>query len=123
LAVHDCPAVALATASLEGKPNVVAIWNKMMVWKKIIIIDVYMWVTSKNILHNNSVCLAIRKDTDGYKIQGTASYISNENLPNEAVAWVGNIQKQIPWAKCICITIDAIYALTPIQWKAWNKLY
>jgi hypothetical protein len=25
LAVHDCPAVALATASLEGKPNVVAI--------------------------------------------------------------------------------------------------
>jgi hypothetical protein len=69
--------VALATASKDGKPNVIAVAGVKVKDNNLIITDNFMSQTKKNILTNKSVCLAVWNKEKGYKIIGNAKYFDS----------------------------------------------
>lgn len=71
--------VALATIDENNHPNVIAVaYVKIVGNNEIIITDNYMTKTKENIQQNPNICLAVwNKDWDGYKIIGTAEYLTS----------------------------------------------
>jgi predicted pyridoxine 5'-phosphate oxidase superfamily flavin-nucleotide-binding protein len=76
--------VALATINQDNTPNVIAVAAVKIVFPdKAVITDNYMSQTKKNILKNNSVCLASWDcDGNGYKIIGKAQYYDSGHWKN-----------------------------------------
>jgi hypothetical protein len=70
--------VAFATSN-NNIPNVIAIaYIKVVSDNEILITDNYMNGSKENLLKNPNVCLAVwDRDWNGYKIIGTAQYLTN----------------------------------------------
>ncbi len=68
--------MAFATVSENYRPNVIATaFVKIVSKNQLLITDVWMKQTKKNILDNKNVCLAVwNKNWQGYKLIGRAEY-------------------------------------------------
>ena len=71
--------VALATITLENKPNVIGVASvKVVSENQVLITDNYMNQTRKDIENNKNVCLAVwDKNLKGIKLVGEAEYFTN----------------------------------------------
>ncbi|KKQ21519.1 MAG: hypothetical protein A3G45_02400 [Candidatus Staskawiczbacteria bacterium RIFCSPLOWO2_12_FULL_37_15] len=71
--------VALATITLENKPNVIGVASvKVVSENQVLITDNYMNQTIKDIENNKNVCLAVwDKNLKGIKLVGEAEYFTN----------------------------------------------
>src|SRR3989338_8564345 len=70
--------VALATITLENKPNVIGVASvKVVSENQVLITDNYMNQTVKDIQNNKNVCLAVwDKNLKGCKLIGEAEYFT-----------------------------------------------
>ena len=71
--------LALATATPEAKPNVIAVaCCKVVAENKILVTDNFMNKTRKNLLVNPRVALAVWSEDgeEGYQFKGTARYLT-----------------------------------------------
>ncbi|MEK7580452.1 MAG: pyridoxamine 5'-phosphate oxidase family protein [Patescibacteria group bacterium] len=76
--------IAFATVSENYRPNVIAVASAKVVFKnQLLITDVFMKQTKKNILGNKNVCLAVwNKNWQGYKLIGRAEYFARGKWKN-----------------------------------------
>jgi len=108
------PVMALATVDGEGVPNVSAIASKKIVDSNTIwTIDTFHQKTMQNIKLNGQVSLAMWKDSIGYQIKGTASYLTEGWVFEEAKDWILKIKPTKIVKGVIVIKVEKVFYLTP----------
>jgi predicted pyridoxine 5'-phosphate oxidase superfamily flavin-nucleotide-binding protein len=105
---------SIATASRDGKPNVVPIaFTKVISDNEILLMDNYMNKTRANIEANPEVAISIW-DFDlrtGYQFKGKARIQTAGTVFDEGIQWVKNRRPQIAPRAAIIVTVDEIYLL------------
>ncbi len=79
----------LGTISLENDMNVVPVSSVCIVEDKIWLFDYFFNKTKKNVLRNPKTVLAFWSGLNGYQIKAMATYISEGEVFEEAIRWVG----------------------------------
>jgi uncharacterized protein len=100
--------VALATVTLNNKPNVIGVAAvKVVSDSEVLITDNYMNQTKKDIIENNNVCLIVwNKDLKGYKIIGKAEYFTEGKWKKHVEEMEEN--KYLPAKGAILIKVEKI---------------
>lgn len=114
--------VYLATVDESGVPNVIPIGGKKMIEEsKILIVDVRLNRTKRNILKNPHVALIVedltRRPPRSYQVKGTALYFEDGMFYEEAkmlsdLAWSAGKRSgrvRYPVRGAVVVTIDAVY--------------
>jgi len=108
------PVMALATADLNGVPNVSAIASKRIIGdEKVITIDTFHKKTLDNILKNPYISIAFWKDSVGYQIKGLAKYHTQGKVFDENKAWILKSKPQKIVKGVLEITVTGVFCLTP----------
>ncbi|MBW3002101.1 pyridoxamine 5'-phosphate oxidase family protein [Candidatus Woesearchaeota archaeon] len=106
-------ALGFATIDASGKPHNIAVGDVKVVSKNQLIIgDVYLVETIKNIQKNNSVSLVVwnkgwEENCIGYELQGTAEHFSE----GEWVEKAKKIHEGFPVKGAIIVTLNKIKKL------------
>ncbi|MGC8864054.1 MAG: pyridoxamine 5'-phosphate oxidase family protein [Armatimonadota bacterium] len=114
--VDQQPIVALATAALDGTPNVAPIFWKL--WyddSTLLLLDNYMKTTKANIKATGKVSASAwnAESGEGYQLKGAAEYFS-EGLHMDAA--VAHMEKQKPGTRpkgVVVLRIAEVYVQTP----------
>jgi len=103
--------VAFATVDLSNKPNVIEVASvKVVSNNQVLVTDNYMEQTKNNIINNDNVCLAVwDKDWNGYKIVGTAEYLTDGKWKTYVEQMPDN--KGLPAKGAVLITVSNIEKL------------
>jgi len=107
---------ALATATKEGYPNVVAIaFGKFLDDDKIMLVDVFMDKTKANIEANPNVAVAVwdMQELKGYQFKGKAHFEISGKLFEEGVQIVKSMLPQLDAKAVLVIDVEEVYDLTP----------
>jgi len=105
---------AVATSDKNGLPNVVPIaYVKILSENQILLMDIFMKKTRKNIEENPNIALcAWNSESKGYQFKGRAQIITSGKLFDEGVKWVKSKEDLSPKA-AIVVNVEAIYTITP----------
>ena len=114
--VDQQPIVALATAALDGTPNVAPIFWKL--WyddSTLLLLDNFMRTTKANIkaMGQASVSAWNAESGEGYQLKGKAEYLSEGPYMDASVA---HIEKQKPGTRpkgVVVLRIDQVYTQSP----------
>ena len=103
---------AVATATSDGKPNVVPIsFNKVLSDNEILLMDNYMKKTRANIEDNPLVAISFWdfEQGMGYQFKGRARIETDGSVFEEGVQWVKARRSQINPKAAIIVSVDEIY--------------
>jgi len=103
----------LATASKDGKPNVVPIGlSRVLSDDEILLMDVFMLKTRQNIAANPVVAVSVWADgKGGYQFKGTASVESSGKTFNEGSKWVKSKIAELSPKAAIILKVEEIYTI------------
>ena len=105
---------AIATATRDGKPNVVPItFTKVISENEILLMDNYMNKTRANIEDNHMVAISAwnLEDGMGYQFKGKARIETTGKLFEEGIQWVKSKRPQTNPKAAIIVKIDEIYLI------------
>jgi predicted pyridoxine 5'-phosphate oxidase superfamily flavin-nucleotide-binding protein len=114
--------VHLATASKEGKPNVVPVGGiRAISDSELLIVDVLFDKTKKNLLENSQVAIAVEalgKGTPprGYQLKGRAKIFTNGEMFERAEKMVEDMKKRwrgradLKVKSAVLVEVDEIYS-------------
>jgi len=107
---------ALATASKEGIPNVVPIaFAKPISDEKVMLVDVFMNKTKKNIEENPNVAISVW-DFDalkGYQLKGVAHFETSGDAFEEGVKMVKEMMPELEPKSALIVDVKEIYITSP----------
>lgn len=121
--IDEASAIAFATSTKNWEPNVVAIGYKYVIENKIFIVDVYLGKTRDNCTENNSVAIAVWKDTIWYQIKWTARYLVGDDLSQYIGILLPELEETSHIKGIVEVTIDEVFTITPIVWEAGSRVY
>lgn len=107
---------SIATASRDGKPNVVPIaFTKVISEDEIMLMDNYMNKTRANIEDNPMVAISVwnLEEHMGYQFKGKARIETTSALFEEGIQWVKSRRPQTNPRAAIIIKVDEIYLIGP----------
>lgn len=107
---------ALATATKDGIPNVVAVaFGKLISESQILLVDVFMKKTRANIEANPNVAVAVwdMETLKGYQFKGTAHFETSGEIFDEGVQIVKSTMPQLTPKAALIVDVLQIYNLTP----------
>jgi len=107
--------VFLATATVDGTPNVVPIgFARPMDNKTIMIVDNFMNKTHKN-LENNPKAALVPRDASQcpYQFKGTVEIVESGKYFDEAVDWATGVMSQLAPKAAIILKVEEIYSVQP----------
>ncbi len=112
--VEDVKVWAVATANRNGLPNVVPIaYAKILSENQILLMDIFMKKTRKNIEENPNISLcAWNSESEGYQFKGKAQVITSGKLFDEGAKWVKSKEDLSPKA-AIVVNVETAYIITP----------
>lgn len=100
----------LATASVNGVPNVSTIGGKYVRDDEtIVIVDNYMNKTLENVLSNPFVAILVRKEKIAYQIKGKCRYVNEGTDYEEARKWMKSKGDKYPAKGALIITVEEIF--------------
>lgn len=115
---------SVATASRDGRPNVVPIaFTKIISDDEIMLMDNYMNKTRANIEANPVVAISVWNPEVhmGYQFKGKARIETAGKLFEDGVQWVKSRRPQTNPRAAIIVKVDEIYSIGPGD-KAGKKL-
>ena len=117
---------ALATADLNGVPNVVPVGAvKILDDETILVSDQYFHKTLNNLRENPNVAFSFWEMGEGYQIKGNAKIHTEGKIYEETAEWIRKrseeIGRPIKSKGAIVIKIKAIYSVSPGS-KAGEKI-
>ena len=105
---------AVATASKDGKPNVVIIkFVKIISDDEFIVMDNYLLKTRKNVEDNPVVAATFWSGINSYQLKGAARIVTSGPVFEDGVAWVKSISPARNPKAVIIVKIDEIYIASP----------
>jgi predicted pyridoxine 5'-phosphate oxidase superfamily flavin-nucleotide-binding protein len=111
---------AVATSSLDGEPNVVAItFAKVLSDDEFLLMDNFMEKTEANLKANPRVAISCwdlnpqTKVNRGYQFKGDASFEYSGKVFEEGCQWVKSLKPQIQSKAVIIVKVTSIYNLEP----------
>ena len=107
---------AIATASKDGKPNVVPItFTKVISENEILLVDNYMNKTRANIEENPVVAISAwhLEEGMGYQFKGKARIETTGKIFEESIQWVKSRRPQTDPKAAIIVEVDEIYSIGP----------
>ena len=107
---------SIATASRDGKPNVVPIaFTKVISEDEIMLMDNYMNKTRANIEANPVVAISVWSPEVpvGYQFKGKARIETTGTLFEEGIQWVKSRRPQTDPRAAIIVKVDEIYSIGP----------
>jgi hypothetical protein len=112
--VEEAKVWAVATANKNGLPNVVPIaYAKILSENQILLMDIFMEKTRKNIEENPNIALcAWNSESKGYQFKGKAQVITSGKLFDEGVKWVKSEEDLSP-KSAIVVNVETAYIITP----------
>ena len=105
---------AIATATRDGKPNVVPIaFTQVISENEILLMDNYMNKTRANIEDNPIVAISVwdLEDGMGYQFKGKARIETTGKLFEEGIQWVKSRRPQANPKAAIIVEVDEIYLI------------
>jgi uncharacterized protein len=114
-AIEKDNVVFLATATVEGTPNVVPIgFARPIDNKTIMIVDNYMNKTRKNLENNPKASLIVRDASKApYQFKGTVEIVESGKYFDEAVDWAKSVMSQLAPKAAILLKVEEIYSVQP----------
>ena len=106
--------LAIATATRDGKPNVVPIgFTKVISESEILLMDNYMNKTRANIEDNPVVAISVwdLEEGMGYQFKGKARIETTGILFEEGTQWVKSKRPQANPKAAIIVKVDEIYLI------------
>ncbi len=109
---------ALATADLNGIPNVVPVGAvKILDDETILVSDQYFHKTLNNLKENPNVAISFWEMGEGYQIKGKAEIHTEGKIYEETAEWIRRrseeIGRPLKSKGAIVIKIQAIYSVSP----------
>jgi uncharacterized protein len=109
---------ALATADLNGLPNVVPVGAvKILDDETILVSDQYFQKTLNNLKENPNVAISFWQLGEGYQIKGKAEIHTTGKIFDETAEWIRRrseeIGRPIKSKGAVVIKIQAIYSVSP----------
>jgi uncharacterized protein len=110
--------VVLATASIEGIPNVVVVGAKKIIDDETILIsDQYFDKTLANMKENPQAAVTVWEKTEGYQIKGTVTIETSGPRFEETARWIEDLGKKfnVPLKSkgAVILKITDIYTISP----------
>jgi predicted pyridoxine 5'-phosphate oxidase superfamily flavin-nucleotide-binding protein len=107
--------VFLATATVDGTPNVVPIgFARPLDNKTIMIVDNFMNKTHKNLESNPKAALVPRDASQcPYQFKGTVEIFESGKYFDEAVDWATGVMSQLTPKAAIILKVEEIYSVQP----------
>lgn len=107
--------VFLATASIQGVPNVVPIgFARPIDDKTILIADNYMNKTRKNLDENPKLSLIVSDaKTFPYQVKGTVEIFESGEYFDQVVEWAQNVMTELQPKSAILFKVEEIYSVRP----------
>ena len=100
----------LATASINGIPNVSNIGAKYILDDEtIVIVDNYMKKTLINVLENPMVAILIRDGKESYQIKGRCSYLNSGVIYEDAKKWMKSRGEKYPAKGALVIKVKEFF--------------
>lgn len=98
----------VATASKEGKPNVIYIkYLKVVDNQTVLLADNYFKKTRENVLNNPQISFVVLDSEKGsFQIKGSAQRLTEGALFDEVQNWV---PKELPRAAAVTLTVEEVY--------------
>ena len=117
---------ALATADLNGIPNVVPVGAvKILDDETILVSDQYFHKTLNNLKENPNVAISFWEMGEGYQVKGRAKIYTEGKIFEETAEWIRRrseeIGRPIRSKGAIVIKIKAVYSVSPGS-KAGQKI-
>ena len=111
---------AVATSSLNGEPNVVAItFAKVVSDDEFLVMDNFMEKTEANLKANPRVAISCwdlnpqTKINRGYQFKGDARFETSGKVFEEGCQWVKSLKPQVQPKAAIIVKVTSIYNLEP----------
>jgi predicted pyridoxine 5'-phosphate oxidase superfamily flavin-nucleotide-binding protein len=107
---------ALATADKKGNPNVVPIaFGKVISDTQIVLIDVFMDKTIKNIQENQNIAVSVwdMETLTGYQLKGRAAVETSGKVFDDGVQLVKSMMPQLNAKGAVIMDIETIYITSP----------
>ena len=107
--------VFLATASIQGVPNVVPIgFARPIDDETILIADNYMNKTRKNLDENPKLSLIVSDaKTFPYQVKGTVEIFESGEYFDQVVDWAQNVMTELQPKSAILFKVEEIYSVRP----------
>ena len=111
---------AVATSSLNGEPNVVAItFAKVVSDDEFLVMDNFMEKTEANLKANPRLAISCwdlnpqTKINRGYQFKGDARFETSGRVFEEGCQWVKSLKPQVQPKAAIIVKVTSIYNLEP----------
>ena len=107
--------VFLATASIQGVPNVVPIgFARPIDDETILIADNYMNKTRKNLDENPKLSLIVSDaKTFPYQVKGTVEIFESGEYFDQVVDWAQNVMTELQPKSAILFKVEEVYSVRP----------
>ena len=107
--------VFLATASIQGVPNVVPIgFARPIDDKTILIADNYMNKTRKNLDENPKLSLIVSDaNTFPYQVKGTVEIFESGEYFDQVVGWAQNVMTELQPKSAILFKVEEVFSVRP----------
>jgi predicted pyridoxine 5'-phosphate oxidase superfamily flavin-nucleotide-binding protein len=107
--------VFLATASIQGVPNVVPIgFARPIDDKTILIADNYMNKTRKNLDENPKLSLIVSDaNTFPYQVKGTVEIFESGEYFDQVVDWAQNVMTELQPKSAILFKVEEVFSVRP----------
>jgi predicted pyridoxine 5'-phosphate oxidase superfamily flavin-nucleotide-binding protein len=107
--------VFLATASIQGVPNVVPIgFARPIDDKTILIADNYMNKTRKNLDENPKLSLIVSDaKTFPYQVKGTVEIFESGEYFDQVVDWAQNVMTELQPKSAILFKVEEVFSVRP----------
>ena len=104
----------LATASKDGRPNVVPIGAfKLLDDETLLISDQFFNKTLKNLEENPWIALSWWGERGGFQVKGTVTLHADDEVFGRNVAWMKEQFPQFVPKSAVLVTITDVYAVVP----------
>ena len=111
---------AVATSSLDGEPNVVAItFVKVLSEDELLVMDNFMDKTKANLTVNPRIAISCwitdpeTKTTQAYQFKGDARFETSGKFFEEGCQWVKSLKPQVQPKAAVIVKVTSIYNLEP----------
>jgi len=109
-------ALAIATATTRGEPNVVPMsFARLLPDDRILLMDNFLSKTMENIRANPRVAVSVWQQgpSEGYQFKGEARIETNGEVFEDGVKWVRGKSPTLNPRAAVVVEVDSVYLLTP----------
>lgn len=107
--------VFLATATVDGTPNVVPIgFARSIDNETILIVDNFMNKSRKNLEDNPKAALVVRDASKApYQFKGTVEIVESGKYFDQAVDWATSVMSQLSPKAAVLLKVEDVYSVLP----------